>query len=288
MRECRRIGARSMLIGLLLVTGLSGCTVVQKPANYSSDHAVISYWAPAKEGKQLRLAVKDLIDVKGVVTTAGSKYLAQTRPPAKTDAACLLISRARKVQIVGKTNLSELAVAPSGINDFFGTPSSPFSQRRHLIPGGSSCGSAVALAAAGAWINDGKFFDKLIGVSARTKAILVWGEFQFMTSYGNALRRQAAWQRELAETLQRVDFIALPTLQKLPPKVSTTPFVEAQMLNLQNTVAVNFGGNPALAMPIPLDNKSLPATSLQLVGPRLSEAELLNAGRLIEAHCRFN
>jgi Asp-tRNA(Asn)/Glu-tRNA(Gln) amidotransferase A subunit family amidase len=60
------------------------------------------------------------------------------------------------------------------------------------------------------------------------------------------------------------------------------------MLNLQNTVAVNFGGNPALAMPIPLDNNSLPAISLQLVGPRLSEAELLNAGRLIEAHCRFN
>jgi Asp-tRNA(Asn)/Glu-tRNA(Gln) amidotransferase A subunit family amidase len=417
-----------MLIGLLLVTCLSGCTVVQKPANYSSDHAFISYWAPAKEGKQLRLAVKDLIDVKGVVTTAGSKYLAQTRPPAKTDAACLLISRARKVQIVGKTNLSELAVAPSGINDFFGTPSSPFSQSRHLIPGGSSCGSAVAiadgladvalgtdtagsirvpaaccgivglkttfglvslngvfpvepkhldtvgplgkdvdhvvqgmellqngfaaryraavaakpsakeirigrlylsgtdpkideaidealvrahfkvvpldqtfkekwdqakkdgntLAAAGAWINDGKFFDKLIGVSARTKAILVWGEFQFMTSYGNALRRQAAWQRELAETLQRVDFIALPTLQTLPPKVSTTPFIEGQMLNLQNTVAVNLAGNPALAMPIPLDNNNLPATSLQLVGPRCSEAQLLNAGRLIEAHCRFN
>ena len=144
------------------------------------------------------------------------------------------------------------------------------------------------LAAAGAWINDGKFFDKLIGVSARTKAILAWGELQFMTSYRNALRRQAAWQRELAETLQRVDFIALPTLQKLPPKVSTTPLFEAQMLNLQNTVAVNFAGNPALAMPVPLDNNSLPATSLQLVGPRCSEAELLNAGRLIEAHCRLN
>jgi Asp-tRNA(Asn)/Glu-tRNA(Gln) amidotransferase A subunit family amidase len=143
------------------------------------------------------------------------------------------------------------------------------------------------LAAAGAWISDRKFA-KLIGVSARTKAILAWGEFQFMTSYGIALRRQAAWQRELAETLQRVDFIVLPTLQKLPPKVSTTPLVEAQMLNLQNTAAVNFAGNPALAMPIPSDDKSLPATSLQLVGPRWSEAELLNAGRLIEAHCRFN
>jgi Asp-tRNA(Asn)/Glu-tRNA(Gln) amidotransferase A subunit family amidase len=55
------------------------------------------------------------------------------------------------------------------------------------------------------------------------------------------------------------------------------------MLNLQNTVPVNFAGNPALTIPIPLRDKTLPATSLQLVGPRLSEADLLNAGRMIEA-----
>jgi Asp-tRNA(Asn)/Glu-tRNA(Gln) amidotransferase A subunit family amidase len=54
-------------------------------------------------------------------------------------------------------------------------------------------------------------------------------------------------------------------------------------LDLQNTVAVNFAGNPALAIPIPLNDKTVPVTSLQLVGPWLSEAELLNAGRLIEA-----
>ena len=58
---------------------------------------------------------------------------------------------------------------------------------------------------------------------------------------------------------------------------------EAQVLGLQNTEAVNFAGNPALAIPIPLQDKTVPVTSLQLVGPRLSEAELLNAGRLIEA-----
>jgi len=52
---------------------------------------------------------------------------------------------------------------------------------------------------------------------------------------------------------------------------------------LQNTVAVNFAGNPALAIPIPVNGRTVPVTSLQLVGPRLSEAELLNAGRLIEA-----
>ena len=54
------------------------------------------------------------------------------------------------------------------------------------------------------------------------------------------------------------------------------------MLNLQNTVAVNFAGNPALAIPVPLKLESVPVTSLQLIGPPKSEAELLNAGRLIE------
>ena len=52
---------------------------------------------------------------------------------------------------------------------------------------------------------------------------------------------------------------------------------------MQNTTAVNYAGNPALAIPIPVNDKTVPVTSLQLVGPRMSEAALLNVGRLIEA-----
>jgi amidase len=47
---------------------------------------------------------------------------------------------------VGKTSLSEFAVAPSGINDFFGTPGSPLSKKSKLIPGGSASGSAIVVA----------------------------------------------------------------------------------------------------------------------------------------------
>jgi Asp-tRNA(Asn)/Glu-tRNA(Gln) amidotransferase A subunit family amidase len=67
------------------------------------------------------------------------------------------------------------------------------------------------------------------------------------------------------------------------PAVTKIALLEARVLNLQNTVAVNFAGNPALAVPIPVDDKAVPLTSLQLVGPPLSEAALLNAGRLVEA-----
>ena len=94
----------------------------------------------------MKLAIKDNIDMKGVVTTAGSGYLATHAPPAKRDAACLAIARERLVQIVGKTNLSEFADAPSGINEYFGTPENPLSHWFKRIPGGSSCGSAVAVA----------------------------------------------------------------------------------------------------------------------------------------------
>jgi amidase len=83
-----------------------------------------------------------------------------------------------------------------------------------------------------------------------------------------------------------VDFIALPTLQKNPPELPLLNLRigirEAQMLQLQNTVAVNFAGNPALAVPVPLHTAKVPVTSLQLIGPPLAEAGLLNAGRLVE------
>jgi Asp-tRNA(Asn)/Glu-tRNA(Gln) amidotransferase A subunit family amidase len=53
------------------------------------------------------------------------------------------------------------------------------------------------------------------------------------------------------------------------------------MLALQNTVAVNYAGNPAIAIPIPFQRGGFPLTSLQLIGPRFSEADLVNAARLI-------
>jgi len=91
-----------------------------------------------------RLAVKDLIDVAGVPTTAGSRAVARTAAPASADAACLAGARASGARIVGKTNLHELAMLPLGTNQWFGTPVNPLDPA--LIPGGSSSGSAVAVA----------------------------------------------------------------------------------------------------------------------------------------------
>src|SRR5579863_6060825 len=98
----------------------------------------------ASTGTGPRLAVKDLIDVAGVPTTAGSRAVERTATPATADAACLAGARAAGARIVGKTNLHELAMLPLGTNQWFGTPINPLAPA--LIPGGSSCGSATAVA----------------------------------------------------------------------------------------------------------------------------------------------
>src|SRR4051812_102076 len=102
---------------------LGGCVPPDRPKH---SRAFITYTAP-KDPKRLRLAVKDLIDIKGEVTSAGSEFLFKHSEPAKEDAECLKIARERNVQIVGKTNLTELAVGVSGINQYFGTPRNPVS-----------------------------------------------------------------------------------------------------------------------------------------------------------------
>jgi amidase len=427
MRNRRYVIPQLALVGLSLASFLGGCSILPiHRARTTPDRAFIVYWPPGENSGRLRLAVKDNIDVKGVVTTAGSQYVADTSPPASRDAECLAISRRRNVQIVGKTTLSEFAVAPSGLNDYFGTPRNPFSKwSRPIIPGGSSSGSAVAVArgeadvafgtdtagsvrvpaaccgivglkttfglvslkgvfpveakhldtvgpmakdiahtvegmdllqtgfaaryraavgakpfaknikigrlylsgtdpkvdkavdlalakagfqvvpldqtfkvkweqatndgntvaAAGAWISDQKYLLR-IGVAARTNAVITLGRVLYPAPYQKALQRRMAWRQALRQVFQKVDFIALPTFQSLPPTIpliGNIAILEARILNKQNTVAVNFGGNPALAIPVPVNDKRVPVASLQLVGRRSSEAELLNAGRLIEA-----
>ena len=96
----------------------------------------------------VRVAVKDLLDIEGTVTTAGCVAVQRHAVVAQTDAACLRGIREAEADgaasIVGKTNLHELAFGADGINPAFGTPRNPLDEQR--IPGGSSSGSAVAVA----------------------------------------------------------------------------------------------------------------------------------------------
>ena len=90
------------------------------------------------------VSIKDLFDVAGEVTRAGSKVLADEGKPAERDAPIVQRLRAAGAVIVAKTNMSEFAFTGIGINPHFGTPGIPADRER--VPGGSSSGAGVAVA----------------------------------------------------------------------------------------------------------------------------------------------
>jgi aspartyl-tRNA(Asn)/glutamyl-tRNA(Gln) amidotransferase subunit A len=92
------------------------------------------------------IAWKDLFDIEGMATTAGSTVLS-TAAPALKDAAVVDLLRQAGMIAVGRTNMSEFAFSGLGINPHYGTPQNPRSTDVPRIPGGSSSGSAVAVAA---------------------------------------------------------------------------------------------------------------------------------------------
>jgi amidase len=95
-------------------------------------------------GPGVRLAVKDCIDVAGLPTTVGCPVIAERARPAGQDAAVVAAARRSGAQIAGKTNLSELCWSAAGTNAWSGMPVNPVDPGR--LPGGSSSGSAVAVA----------------------------------------------------------------------------------------------------------------------------------------------
>jgi aspartyl-tRNA(Asn)/glutamyl-tRNA(Gln) amidotransferase subunit A len=90
------------------------------------------------------VSIKDLFDVAGDVTTAGSKVLL-AQPPADGDCAAVARLRAAGFIPLGRTNMTEFAYSGLGLNPHYGTPLSPFERPRGRAPGGSSSGAAVSI-----------------------------------------------------------------------------------------------------------------------------------------------
>src|SRR5260370_36222419 len=92
----------------------------------------------------LPISIKDLFDIAGERSLAGSKALDDT-PAAKRDAPAIARLRAAGAVLIGRTNMTEFAFSGVGINPHYGTPGNPYDRR--LIPGGSSSGAAVSVGA---------------------------------------------------------------------------------------------------------------------------------------------
>jgi aspartyl-tRNA(Asn)/glutamyl-tRNA(Gln) amidotransferase subunit A len=113
------------------------------------------------------VSIKDLFDVAGEVTTAGSVVLRDAAAAAR-DAPCVARLRAAGFIPIGRTNMTEFAFSGLGINPHYGTPLNPYDRAAGRIPGGSSSGAAVS-------VTDGMAFGALgtdTGGSCRIPAAL--------------------------------------------------------------------------------------------------------------------
>jgi aspartyl-tRNA(Asn)/glutamyl-tRNA(Gln) amidotransferase subunit A len=93
----------------------------------------------------LPVSLKDLFDVSGEITSAGSVVLRDSQPKT-ADAPSVARLRAAGAVIFGRTNLTEFAFSGIGINPHYDTPRSPYDRATGRVPGGSSSGSAVSVA----------------------------------------------------------------------------------------------------------------------------------------------
>jgi aspartyl-tRNA(Asn)/glutamyl-tRNA(Gln) amidotransferase subunit A len=90
------------------------------------------------------ISIKDLFDIAGQVTRAGSRVLANG-PAATHDAAIIARLRRAGFVLIGRTNMSEFAFSGLGLNPHYGTPRNPWERSRGHIPGGSSSGAAISV-----------------------------------------------------------------------------------------------------------------------------------------------
>jgi aspartyl-tRNA(Asn)/glutamyl-tRNA(Gln) amidotransferase subunit A len=91
------------------------------------------------------ISIKDLFDIKGQVTRAGSRALDDS-PPAQADATVVARLRRAGFIVIGRTNMTEFAYSGIGINPHYGTPKSAWQRGVGHVPGGSSSGAAVSVA----------------------------------------------------------------------------------------------------------------------------------------------
>ena len=119
----------------------------------------------------LAVSVKDLFDIAGQVTGAGSTVLS-SHAPAALD--CLAVARLKAAggAIVGRTNMVEFAFSGVGINPHFGTPANAADEIEPRIPGGSSSGAAVSVATGAAFIGLGSDTGGSIRIPAALNGIV--------------------------------------------------------------------------------------------------------------------
>jgi aspartyl-tRNA(Asn)/glutamyl-tRNA(Gln) amidotransferase subunit A len=108
------------------------------------DHLRKAHAAPSPFAG-IPVSIKDLFDIRGQVTRAGSRAL-EDSAPAEADAPVVARLRQAGFVVIGRTNMTEFAYSGIGINPHYGTPKSVWNRKEGHVPGGSSSGAAVSIA----------------------------------------------------------------------------------------------------------------------------------------------
>ena len=187
------------------------------------------------------VAWKDLFDIEGLPTTAGSRVLGDSAP-ASRDAAVVRALAAAGMVSVGRVNMSEFAFSGLGINPHYGTPRNPASpEGEHRIPGGSSSGSGVAVAAGlvpvaigtdtGGSVRIPAAFNGIVGYKATRGRYAMDGVYPLATSLdslGPLCRtvQDAVWVDAAMRGLPSAEALERPALSELSFVIPETVFFD--------------------------------------------------------------
>jgi len=218
----------------------------------------------------LAVSVKDLFDIEGEVTAAGSTLLANN-PPAVAD--CPAVARLRRAgaAFIGRTNMSEFAFSGIGINPHFGTPLNPATNAldaQARIPGGSTSGGAVSVATGAAWAALGSDTGGSIRIPAALQGLVGFKNTARLTPTDGAIPLSTTLDTACAITRSVRDAVLLhEVLADRPVPLTERPLASLRLAvptrwmldNLDATVGVAF-------------ERSL--TTLRAAGVRIEEIAL--------------
>jgi aspartyl-tRNA(Asn)/glutamyl-tRNA(Gln) amidotransferase subunit A len=289
----------------------------------ASDARIAKGEGGALEG--LPLAIKDLFCTKGVRTTAGGNILSNFVPPYEATVSQNLWDAG--AVMLGKTNMDEFAMGSSNETSHFGPVINPWRAKgsnRDLVPGGSSGGSAAAVAAdlclaatgtdTGGSIRVPAAVTGTVGLKPTYGRCSRYGIVAFASSLDQAgpmtktVRDAAILMRAMASVDPKdstsVDMpvpdyeeglegslkglrVGIPREHRVNGLEEQTADPISMYLNDVFTVTVNLAGLPALALPAGVDLQGLPL-GLQIIGRAFDEATVLRAGHGIERNARLN
>ena len=193
----------------------------------------------------LAVSVKDLFDMRGQITTAGSTVLAG-KAPAAQDCSAVARLKAAGGAIIGRTHMVEFAFSGVGINPHFGTPANAAAAGEPLIPGGSSSGAAVSVATGAAFIGLGSDTGGSIRIPAALNGIVGFKNTARLVPTSGAIPLSTtmdtvcALTRSVADAMVAHEILAARTVTKSAAPLSAYRFAIARTVmqdGLDATVA---------------------------------------------------